>query len=398
MNVLDVMIVLASAGAALGGYRLGFVTRAAAWIGMCAGAFLAIRIAPPFTSRFVDVDPNRLLLISAITLLSGAFVGQLIGQSVGHQLRRRAIAGRGAKADKVAGAASGVLIVCAAVWLLTPTMASVPNWPSRMVGGSVLAHQIESLTPDPPDALTAASKLVGEEQWAELSAEFAGGLPSGPVPPLVAVPEDIDTAVARRHDAGLPRRVRPGRAGGYRLSGGFESRGHERPRGGRIVQGPGRGARRVGTNARGAGRDLRHQTRSGGAARRQCACRAVASRRGRRTRQRRLGVRPSRREDLRVRPFRVGAETEAEVPDIYGERTVVRRIVPIRAELAKGDSGSPLLNERGEVVGVAFAISPDDEALAVAIAMPLVHEAIRVAEARGADAAALGTGRCLPAD
>lgn len=396
--MLDALIVLAAVGAALGGYRLGFVTRATAWGGMVIGVLLAARLAPLLTDRFGGVDPNRSLLISAITLLTGAFFGQLGGQALGSRFHDRSREGKGAQLDRVAGAASGVALVLAGVWLLTPAMAGVPSWPQRMVDGSLLAHQIDALTPDPPDPITAASKIVGARQWEELTEQLNGGLPEGPIPDLGEPAPELDALVRPavvlvEHDG----------CSGSQVGTGFVAAPHL-----------------VVTNAHvvASGSDQTAYTVTDDADRTHRAsvvyfdpeddlavllvesldAPALALADGIDAGTIGWVYGHPLGGDLDRREFKAAASTGARVPDIYGERDVTRDIVPIRAALQKGDSGSPLVDLDGNVVGVAFAISPDDESLAVAIDMRSVHRAVDAVGRALADGerAEVSTGRrCL---
>lgn len=405
LNALDLVILLAAVGAALGGYRLGFLARAAAWTGMCLGVIAAARIAPTLSRSFSGADPNRTLLITAVALLTGAFLGQLAGQALGHNLRSRASGRRRAQVDRVGGAASGVIVVFAAVWLLTPTMASVPNWPSRLVKGSLVAQQIDAYTPDPPDPVSAASKLIGEQQWADLAAQFSNGLPTGPVPTVGSAPRAVNEA-ARKATVKVEHDV-CGR--GAQDGTGFVAAPHLVVTNAHVVAGE---ADRPGPDTVRVYRDenkdylparvILFDTKDD---------LAVLWVKGLDAEPLPLadGVEadstgwvyghPGGDDELKVREFRAGTETVADVPDIYDRQTYERVIVPIRAKLAHGDSGSPLINEAGQVVGVAFAISPDSvEPLAVAIAMSKVNEVVKTATQLGANADALATGPCLEAD
>jgi S1-C subfamily serine protease len=70
---------------------------------------------------------------------------------------------------------------------------------------------------------------------------------------------------------------------------------------------------------------------------------------------------------LDVSPFVVGDEVRARGTDIYDRRPTVRDVLVLSARLAPGDSGAALVNGRGEVVGVAFAIAPDRSDVAYAL-------------------------------
>lgn len=395
VNALDLVIVLACVSAAIGGYRLGFLTRAAAWAGMCLGVLLAARVAPWVADRVSDGDPNRTLLVTALTLLTGAFVGQLAGQAAGHRLRRGTPGERTAAWDRACGAASGVVVIVAAVWLLTPTLASVPDLPSRLVRGSLLAQRIDDLTPDPPDPVRAASRLIGRDQWDRLAGQFTSGLPTAAPPDGVEPPAEVDAA-ARAATV----RVERGVCGqGVQFGTGFVAKEHLIVTNAHVVAGGGGPVTVEGQDGE------THEARvvvfepasdlavlrveSFDAAPLPLATRAEADSTG-------WVYGHPEGGDLERTPFRAGAESEAEVPDIYGTATLTRRIVPLRAELVQGYSGSALVDPEGRVVGVAFAVSPDEDDVAVAIAMDAVDDALAAAEAIGPDGPAVSTGECLP--
>ena len=71
---------------------------------------------------------------------------------------------------------------------------------------------------------------------------------------------------------------------------------------------------------------------------------------------------------LRIAPFNVARRIKAVGRDIYGTGVTTRDVLEIRSGLRPGDSGSALVDERGRVVGVAFAIAPDKNDVAYALA------------------------------
>ncbi len=401
LNLLDLVIVLAALGAALGGYRLGLLTRAAAWAGMILGIMAAARIAPGLNRRFGAFDPNRTLLLSAMALLSGAFLGQLVGQVLGQKLRARNTSPKRARIDQLAGAGSGVAVIMAAVWLLAPTMAAVPSWPAELIHGSRLAREIDRLTPDPPDPLRAASQLIGQQEWEDLSAQFAGGLPSGNIPTEGVPPQAIDQAVR----AATVRVVHEVCNAGTQEGTGFVAASQLVVTNAHVVagesnqpvvvqdqQGRSHRARVVHFDP---SEDLAVlRVESLGAAPLPLATGSSRNDTGW------VYGHPGGRE-LEIREFRAGSEIVVRVPDIYGGTDVQRAIVPIRAHLEKGDSGSALVSSSGRVIGVAFAIAPENgdgrsDPLAVALTMEVVNTALAQVGILGADATEVSTGPCLP--
>src|SRR3954452_22819368 len=105
--MLDLIVLLLAGAAGVGGWRLGFVARASSWIGMAIGVYIATRILPAIGSS--EQDPQRLLLLGLVILFSGAIIGQVLGLLVGARLRTVIRAGPVQNADRVGGAAAGVV-------------------------------------------------------------------------------------------------------------------------------------------------------------------------------------------------------------------------------------------------------------------------------------------------
>jgi S1-C subfamily serine protease len=72
--------------------------------------------------------------------------------------------------------------------------------------------------------------------------------------------------------------------------------------------------------------------------------------------------------------YEVKRRIRAKIGDIYGEQEVVRPSLELAAEISDGDSGAPLINDQGVVVGVIYANSRGKAATAYAIRAPEVEE------------------------
>ena len=64
--------------------------------------------------------------------------------------------------------------------------------------------------------------------------------------------------------------------------------------------------------------------------------------------------------DETVKPAAVRGEVTATGRDIYGDSTVTREIYVLSAQIQPGNSGGPMVDAQGRVVGLVFANSTSD--------------------------------------
>jgi S1-C subfamily serine protease len=76
---------------------------------------------------------------------------------------------------------------------------------------------------------------------------------------------------------------------------------------------------------------------------------------------------PGGQAELAITPAAVRRQIVAEGRDLYDTKTTDRSVLVLAAALAQGDSGGALVNNKGEVVGVAFAIAPDNPGTSYAL-------------------------------
>jgi S1-C subfamily serine protease len=92
-------------------------------------------------------------------------------------------------------------------------------------------------------------------------------------------------------------------------------------------------------------------------------------------------------------PARIREVLNLSGPDIYQIGTVEREVYTVRGTVRQGNSGGPLINSNGEVIGIVFGAAADDPntgfALTGAQVQPLLAAAL-------ANATAVATGSCVP--
>lgn len=364
MNLLDVILLGLAMLAAVAGYRLGFLTRTVSWLGMGLGLVVAARTLPLFLDQFAQQSPGTLLAFAGIVLLGGSFVGQALGLLIGSRMRIRLPSADWVGADRALGAAAGLVGVAVSVWFLLPTMADAPGFFSGQTRNSVVARGIDTVFPDAPDTLVALRRLVGEDQFPQVFDALRPAPDIGPPP----------------GDAGLvPPLVAQLRPSAVKVTGIACNR---------LQEGSGfitLGTDVVVTNAHVvAGQDETQIERSDGARLDATVVAFDADRDLAVLRVPGLAGMPLAIADgiqgssggvfghpggspLRVAPFVVGQEVRARGTDIYDGKSTERTVLILASQLRPGDSGAALIGPDGAVVGVAFAIAPDDPDVAYAL-------------------------------
>lgn len=385
MNALDLAILVFAVAAAVGGYRLGLVTRATSWLGMIVGIAVAARLVGPVVRTIEGASDARLLLTAAGLLLGGAFLGQALGLLIGSQLHYALPSGWPRDVDRSGGAVMGAIGVAATVWLLTPAMAQVPGDMARQARTSTIIRALADLLPPAPDTLQDLERLVGADLPSVL-ADLEPAPDLGPPPASSGLSPEVQDAVAAstvKVEAAACGRLQDGSGAvlapdlvvtnAHVVAGGEDIVVERHPDGAQLA------AELVAFDPR---RDL--------------AVLAVPG----------LDRPPLTLSDadsgdvgavfghpgggpLEVSPYQVGEEVTATGRDIYGAERTERQMLFLAAQLRPGDSGGALVDPSGAVVGVAFAIAPDDPDVAFALTIEEVRAVLE------SPLAPVASGPCL---
>jgi len=389
VNLLDLLLVVAMLVAAYSGYRFGLAARALSWAGLVVGLLIGVEFVNDVARSLHGSTPRTRLLASLAFLLLVAVAGQSVGIALGAVVRRHLPAAGAIRiADRVAGAVAGVFGVLVVVWLLIPGLANAPGWTARAVRDSAIVRQIDRVAPSPPSSLATLGRLVGAGSFPEvfrrLTSSDVGTPPGLGVPPAVAVRVAGSVVKVQGQACDV---IQQG-SGVVVAPGIMVTNAH-------VVAGersttalvPGGGPVGVTVVAFDPNRDL-----------------AVL-------RTARIAVAPLPIADAQVdetggvfgypgggderqAPARVAQQIVAEGTDIYHSRATQRDVLVLAAHLVPGNSGGPLVDDRGRVIGIAFAVDPGAPSTSYALATDEVNAVLRPVLASGGGAP-VSTGSCL---
>lgn len=385
-NALDLVLVLALALGVRGGLRSGLVARVAAWVGALGGIVLAARTVPLALAALPPGGEDGRVFIGVLVL--GATVSAVSGLVVAASapLRRVVAGGTLGAFDRGIGAIASGLALGLACWFVLPTAADLPGGVARQVRGSVLLGVLDGATPEPPDALRGLRALLGQDRFPEVFAELVPAPDTGPPPELLTVPADVTaTALASTVNVEVDGCGRRYEGSGVTLAAGtVVTNAHVVSGADRVVVRLPDGSTREATVVVLDGvRDLAVlEVEDHPQAPLPLATAVVGE-------DVIVVGHPGGQDDARVAPARVARRTAAIGRDVTGRLTAERLLLFLAAELRPGDSGGPVVDARGAVIGVVFAISPDDPSTAYALDVDEVTAALAAPRRPGE------VGRCL---
>jgi S1-C subfamily serine protease len=191
VNALDAIILIAAAGAAYAGYRVGFTGRALSWLGLTLGIVIGTLFVDDIGNALGDSTPRTRLIGALAFLFLVSILGQAVGIGAGLLLRRH-LPARGilSTVDRTFGALAGLFSVLVIVWLLTPALANAPGWPARAARGSAVVRAVDDVAPRAPHSIEALGRLVGDAPFPKVFEGLNSPKDVGP-PPQKTLPAAI---------------------------------------------------------------------------------------------------------------------------------------------------------------------------------------------------------------
>ncbi len=395
-NLLDLALALVLVGYALVGHRQGFVVSVMSLVGFLSGGALGMWLLPGLLRRWDSVDEN--VLWRTVVLLFWVFVlasmGQAIAVLVGSRLRRGIRVRPARIIDSALGALAAVVAVSVLVWFMAGAVrGGAPAPLAKAIGDSRIIQTIDRFVPP---------------QTARLFASFGSVLDRGGFPRVFegVTAEPIAPVAPPERQLAFGSGVARAGASIVKITGVAESCNRGQEGSGWVVA-----PERVVTNAHVVAGVSEEHVRIQGTGRSYDA-RVIAF-----DPQRDLAVlsvpglpAPALTQGPELKradgavvagfpldgPYRLDAARVRDVlratgADIYGNPGVVREIYSLYARVEPGNSGGPLLSRSGEVVGIVFAKSLDDDQTGYALTL---DEARPVLEAASRSASPVSTGGC----
>ncbi|GAA3891653.1 MarP family serine protease [Saccharothrix violaceirubra] len=363
MNWVDVLVLALAAFAAVSGARQGMVVALPAFVGVLVGLVLGTQLAPLVVSRFDNVVTKVVFAVGIVVLLVA--LGETLGVYVGRIIKARVNASPLRGADNALGAVVQGAVVFVVAWMIALPLTAVAGLPSlsKSLNQSVILSTVD-------DAMPQAARTLSQD----LEALFdVSGFPS-PTNPFDDTPlRNVDPPDAALAANPIVQKLRPsvvkvrGRAPSCSraLEGtGFVIAPHRVMTNAHVVAGTNEVSIEVGVGQFDAV-VVHYDPRT------DVAILAVndfdATPLAFRTDEINQG------EDGIVLGYPLDGPYTPSVarvreripvlrgPDIYDGQTVERDVYTIRAKVRSGNSGGPLVDPQGRVMGVVFGAAVDDQ-------------------------------------
>jgi S1-C subfamily serine protease len=378
-TIIDLLIVVALVFAIASGYRRGFWLSLAQYAGLVIGVIIGAALAPLLMDALNITDATVKSLGAVLILIVLGAIGSSVGYWVGEPIRLRLLARpESGRIDSYAGAVFSAVALLSVSWFLGLSLKGgpTPQVASAIQRSSIL-RTLDSVFPKPPAFLARVETIIAGVNF---SAAFAGLEPIAPSP--LPLPASVNTPGIKAA-ASETLKIRGLGCGGIVYGSGFPvgpglvlTNAHvvAGTQGTTVVNSAGRGlpARVVLFDPE---RDVAilYVPRLALAPINEAAAQPG-------TQGAAIGYPGGNGEN--VTPAVVNGEVQAEGRDIYGQNIVVRHIWIVQADVVPGNSGGPLVDIDGNVVGVIFAASTSQQGTAYALTDAEVQPDIDQAQGR----------------
>ena len=378
MNWVDLVVIVLAMAAAISGARYGLITTVPATLGVLGGTALGLAVIPMILSNFTGPVTRIVVWMGALVFLVA--MGETLGVWLGRGIRQRVRLGPFETVDHVLGSVAQCIVVFIVAWVFALPLTSVPiSGLASAIRGSVVLGTVNNLMP------SQAAQLP-----AEVNRLLSAGLLNATGPFTRTPITDVDPPDATLADSQVVRSVQPAV---------LKVRG-KAPSCSRLLEGSGFviGPERVITNAHviagtdddvvevGKGQLNAHVVYYDPEI--DIAVLAVPG----------LTVQPlaldqretSSGQDAIVLGYpldgpytakaaRIRQRIQLTGPDIYGAQKVTRDVFTLRSMVKSGNSGGPLIDPSGRVIGLIFGAAVDDPETGFALTASQIAPVVQTA-------------------
>jgi S1-C subfamily serine protease len=397
--LLDLVLVLLLVIYAWSGWRQGLLSATLGLVGLLGGAFVALRFTPDLAQDHLGLDTGTAMgaLFLVVTVLLLASLGQGLMLLLASRIRDRVRAPAARTIDSLFGMVAVLTASVLVLWVVAGAVrTSGPVALRQVVARSAVVTAVDDLMPPGAtglvDRVTAALDREGFPRvFEDLGPEPISSV-AAPDPALASSPA-VRTALA----SVVHVRAESVRCGQVQVGSGWAADDRHVVTNAHVVA----GSSSVSVSVDGTGPEVSAEVVAFDPGRDV----AVLAVRGLGAPALPEGQELARGDDAIVAGFpgdqglivgaaRVRDVLEATGADIYGRPGVDRRIYSLRADIRRGASGGPVLDEQGQVVGMVFATSLDDSGTGYALTLGEVDPVL--ARARSATSA-VSTQECTAA-
>jgi S1-C subfamily serine protease len=147
VSIVDLILILLAVLFAFSGFRQGLIVSAASFLGFFGGAVLGAQLSGPVADRVGGSTVTR-VFAALVVVLAGALLGQVLAGALGRVLRTRLTWEPAKMVDSVVGAVVSAAAVLLVAWMVATPLASSPFPPvASQVRQSALVQAVNRAVP-----------------------------------------------------------------------------------------------------------------------------------------------------------------------------------------------------------------------------------------------------------
>lgn len=387
MNALDVILLALLVTEVLRGAQIGFSRQFFSFVGFWGGLLLAALLAPQLSGLAGTAGGKILVILTCVLLISVTL--SLVGERIGLKVAMLVTRIKASTIDAGLGGVFGGVLVCLSVWILAGMLLNVHEGGiGQQVQQSRIVRAIDSVLPPAPAFIAKIQRLIEPNGFPQV---FVGPEPQPGESAGVATQAELNAATAAARPSVV--QIEGVGCGGEVFGSGFVSSPGVVVTNAHVVAGIRRplvrdrsGVHAAATIWFNPNKDLA-VLRVSGLNDPPLVMRAPTVPNG--THAVVMGFPGGG-------PFRASAagviqSYVATGRNIYDQGLTARRVYELEAGIQPGNSGGPLVNVRGEVIGVIFAKSQLNDSVGYALTMSEALPDIQQAQSRRQT---VSTGQC----